>query len=363
METRILTLDPDRFDPSVMEAPAEAIRRGGLVAFPTETVYGIGVNLDHPEAIRRLLEIRESPVEKRITIHVSSRDDVPKFVPGRMPAAAHRLMRRFWPGPLTLVVAVDGGTIGVRLPDHPIAQALIRQAGVRLGAPSANLSGRPPAVDADEVRREFDGKIDYIIDGGPCRHRVASTVVQVAEGRIELLREGAIPGPLIEEANAVTILFVCTGNTCRSPMAERLMKHLLAKRLGVAESELPTAGFRILSAGTGAGHGGAAAAEAEIAVRELGGDLGGHRSQPVSISMAEESDRIFVMTEGHRQVLVEWMPDLAERIALLDPSGRDVGDPIGASLEIYREIARRIRQCLERRLEELNLPSPVGGAP
>lgn len=128
---------------------------------------------------------------------------------------------------------------------------------------------------------------------------------------------------------------------------------MAAAKLGLPVDDLPAAGYRILSAGTAAGHGSAAFEEAVVAVRELGGELDGHRSQPVSISMAEDADRIYVMTKSHRQVLEEWMPDLADRIALLDPSGEDVSDPIGSSLETYRATARRIQACLERRLPEV----------
>lgn len=148
-------------------------------------------------------------------------------------------------------------------------------------------------------------------------------------------------------------MFVCTGNTCRSPMAEAIARHLLADRLRVKESELSERGYRVLSAGTAAGHGGAAAEEAEQAVKKFGADLSRHETQPVTVAMVEEADRIWVMTPRHKKTLVEWMPDQASKIDLLDPSGKEVDDPVGGSAEFYRAVAQQIHDSLTQRLKEI----------
>ncbi|MBI2900023.1 MAG: threonylcarbamoyl-AMP synthase [Planctomycetes bacterium] len=351
METRILKLDPDRFDPPRLDEAARILREGGLVAFPTETVYGIGVNLDRPESVRRLLELRRSPDDKHLTVHVASREDAARFAGSPVPVGAQRLMRRFWPGPLTIVLPAHrsgskGGTVGLRYPDHRIAVELIRRAGVKVGAPSANLSAQPPATDAEAVRRDFDGKIEFIVDGGASRHGVSSTVVKVEGRRATVLREGAVAAALVEETNAPVVLFVCSGNTCRSPMAERLLRSMLDRAPGGLR-------IRVVSAGTAAGHGAAASVEAEIAVKELDADLAGHRSRPLSISMSEDADRIYVMTRSQKDVIEEWMPELAGRVALLDPGGGEIEDPVGGTLETYRATAKRIRECIEKRMGEV----------
>lgn len=353
-ETRIITADPEKFDPAALGPAVDALRGGGLVVLPTETVYGIAVNLDKPESVRRLLELRQSPAEKAITVHIGERDALRKVVASPIPPAAQRLIQKFWPGPLTIVFPSDDGRgLGVRYPNHKVACELVRRAGVRVGAPSANLSGKPPAVTGEEAVGAFRGKVEVIVDSGPTRHRGPSTVVRVEGSRAEVLREGAVPAEMIREVNVVTILFVCTGNTCRSPMAEAIARKMIADRLGAKEGDLESRGYRVVSAGTAAGHGGAATEEAEQAVRAYGADLSSHASRPVSVAMVEEADRVYVMTDRHRKVLAEWMPDHGGKIELLDPAGREVDDPIGGPLQVYRDCARQIHDSLKIRLKEI----------
>jgi|SRR5882672_1391649 len=351
VETRVITVDPQEYDPAALDPAVEALRNGGLVGIPTDTVYGVAANLERPEAMARLQEFRGSPGEATLTIHLGDRDDLRKIVGGPVPAAAQRLIQKFWPGPLTIVFpTADGTEVAVRYPNHRVARDLVRRSGVRVGAPPA---GNPPAVTGDEARRALEGKVDVLVDAGPTKQHGPSTVVRIRGGRAEVVREGAIPRSVIDEVNVTTLLFVCTGNTCRSPMAEALARKMLADRLQVKESELPDRGYKVLSAGTSAGHGGAAAEEAEQVVKKFGADLTRHESRPVTVSMIEEADKVWVMTPRHRKTLVEWMPEHAAKIQLLDPSGKDVDDPIGGSLEMYRSVAKQIHESLEQRLKEI----------
>ena len=190
--SRVYRLRTDAPDAASIAEAAAILRRGGLVAFPTETVYGLGVDATNPDAIARLNQVKGRPPEKPYSWHLHAADQVTPFVTAMTPLA-QRLIDRFWPGPLTLILpARDGRSIGFRIPDHPIAQAFLRACGVPVAAPSANRSGAPPPTDADEVLAALDGAIDGLLDGGPTRMGRESTVVDLTDGRLVIRREGAI---------------------------------------------------------------------------------------------------------------------------------------------------------------------------
>ena len=192
MRTRLIRVDPENPDPGLIRQAAATLRRGGLVAFPTETVYGLGANLDDPQAIQELYQIKQRPFEKQVTIHLASASDLEKY-PVRVTDLGRELARVFWPGPLTLVFArPDGSTLGFRVPRHPVAAALLKEAAVPVVAPSANVSGMPPALTAAEVAGLFMDKIDWIIDGGPAPLGVGSTVLDLSGESPSILREGAM---------------------------------------------------------------------------------------------------------------------------------------------------------------------------
>ena len=198
-QPRVFHLLGDHPDPSAIDEAARLLRSGGLVAFPTETVYGLGVDALNAAAIARLNAVKGRPPEKPYSWHVYSVDQLPAFV-GEISPVAERLMDRFWPGPLTIILPkADGKTIGFRLPDHPVAQAFLKACQVPVAAPSANRSGQPPPTDAEEVLAALNGTFDCLLDSGPTRLGRESTVVEVVGHRIEIRREGAIARTAIDE--------------------------------------------------------------------------------------------------------------------------------------------------------------------
>jgi L-threonylcarbamoyladenylate synthase len=199
--TRIVTIDPARPDAMILRMAAEILRAGGLVAFPTETVYGLGANAKNTDAVRTIFEAKGRPAGNPLIVHVNGETMVRHVVANWSPRA-QLLADRFWPGPLTLVlpkaesvhdiVTAGGQTIAVRTPGHPVALGLIREAGVPLAAPSANRSGELSPTRADHVRAALDGRIDLILDGGPTANGIESTVLDLTTEPAMLLRPGPI---------------------------------------------------------------------------------------------------------------------------------------------------------------------------
>ena len=199
--TTVLRLTPDRPEPDLIADAAACLRRGGLVAFPTETVYGLGVAALDPAAVRRLFAAKGRPADDPLIVHLASLDALAPLVTAPPPAVA-ALAARFWPGPLTLVLRrsplvpddVTAGldTVAVRVPAHPVARALLAAAGIPVAAPSANLFSRPSPTQAGHVLEDLDGRIDLVLDGGSTQVGVESTVLDLSGKVPEVLRPGAV---------------------------------------------------------------------------------------------------------------------------------------------------------------------------
>ncbi len=352
MRTEVVRLDPKSGPWPGLAEIARIVDDGGLVAFPTETVYGIAVNLRDDDAVRRLYQTKGRAEEKPLTTHLASTDAVAGYVK-EIPRPAQKLIARFWPGPLNVVMPDrHGRATGFRVPDMPLAQEFLRLAACRVGATSANFSGSVDAVTAEEVMTHFDGLLDAVIDGGRCRHGKASTVVRATSDGVEVLREGVVPAAEIREATAKSLLFVCTGNRCRSPMAAAFAADLLARRVGVSVHDLLDAGYRVASAGTGCLRGQPATAEAVAAARRYGCDLTAHRSRPLTPSLIEEADEIYVMTSEHRASILAFASEAERRVRPLDRKGADVADPYGAGPAAYDRAAAAIHRAIEERLDD-----------
>ena len=195
-------------DGSVIEAAAELLRAGGLVAFPTETVYGLGADATNPAAVGRIFAAKGRPPGHPLIVHLADADQLGRWAVD-VPPAAHRLAAALWPGPLTLVLArspalppaATGGrpTVGLRVPDHAVARQLLAGAGVPVAAPSANRFGRVSPTTAAHVRSELGDRVDLVLDGGPTRVGLESTIVELVGPEPVLLRPGGVPVEVVED--------------------------------------------------------------------------------------------------------------------------------------------------------------------
>ena len=200
MRTKVVKINSAKPEAVRIKKAASFLRTGGLVAFPTETVYGIAANMLDKDAIKKVYRIKNRSKDKPLTIHIADVEMVKRMV-GGIPSNAKKLITKFWPGPLTLVLKdKTGKKMGFRMPDNKIAFLLIKEAAVPVVAPSANISGRRPPTNAQEVLKNLSGKIEMVLDGGATQIGIESTVVDLSGQRYRILREGAISKEEIKEA-------------------------------------------------------------------------------------------------------------------------------------------------------------------
>ena len=343
-----------------LDGACQVLSEGQLVALPTETVYGLAARADDATALARLAEIKGRPGGIAWTWHIGAMEALEAF-PGPQ-ATVRRLVERYWPGPLTLILpgvpaglelaALDGWT-GVRFTAEPFARALCTHASFPVVMTSANLHGQPAASDVAGLERLDTSLLGLVIDGGQTRIKEASTILKIGPGSFELLRAGLHDIEALRRTAGRRIAFICTGNTCRSPMAEALARQVLAERLACDPEAIGKTGVRVRSMGVFASSGAPATAAAREAMGELSLDISAHASSPALPEVIADFDQVFCMTESHRAALATILePGILAKVTLLDPQQRDVPDPIGGGLDDYRRCARHIADCITRHADD-----------
>ena len=242
MNTKIERVNPEQIDETIMEEAGRLIAEGELVAFPTETVYGLGGDALHPEAARKIYAAKGRPSDNPLIVHIADFSDMER-VAREVPEAARKLADAFWPGPLTMIVwksdavpmATTGGmdTVAVRMPNHPIALDLIRKSGCLIAAPSANTSGRPSPTEASHVAEDLSGRIAMILDGGPVGIGIESTIIDLTEAKPMVLRPGYITPQMLSEVLGEEVIIdpgIIAADDTRKPKAPGMKyKHYAPK--------------------------------------------------------------------------------------------------------------------------------------
>ncbi|MBF0570154.1 MAG: threonylcarbamoyl-AMP synthase [Candidatus Omnitrophica bacterium] len=349
MKTKILKIDPLAPETELVLEAARCVHKGGLVIFPTETVYGIAADNANPVAMKRLREVKKRSDDKPFSVMVAQKELIRNYTTYADPKL-YKLVDRYWPGPLTVIVPAagetPGQTIGIRIPDHLVALKLVENARCTIAAPSANVEGNPPPTTCAEALRDLDGLVDLAIDSGKVDIGTASTIVDFTKAKPTVVREGVISQ---EDVNTVVgcknILFICTGNSCRSVMAEYLFRKRIKGRKDVDVS----------SCGTSVLFPTSASQEALGVLKSYGMDAREHLSRPLTNMLLKKSDLIFVMTRLHRSQVLERVPSVEPRVYLLGEfrsapvrreSDLDIPDPIGHARAEYQACAAFIDDCL-----------------
>ena len=323
---------------AAIERAALLLREGALVVLPTDTVYGVAADPAVPGAEDRIYAAKERDRGKPIPLLVADAAHV-SAAGAVMGWRARRLARRYWPGPLTLVLNTGQRREGFRVPDHPVTLAVLRAVGGILRVTSANRSGEPAARDAAAAAAALAGRVALVLDAGPSPLGAESTVVQEEGDTLRILREGALPAAAIHARPLVVM--VCTGNVCRSPMAEYLLRHWLG----------PESPWEVRSAGVAAMAGLPPSDGTVTALAEKGIDATAHGSQPLDQALVDAADLIVVMTDDHRRAVLRRFPGTHHKVSLLTSfalagNGGDIEDPYGQPDDVYRAVRDEINAVM-----------------
>jgi protein-tyrosine-phosphatase/tRNA A37 threonylcarbamoyladenosine synthetase subunit TsaC/SUA5/YrdC len=366
----------------VIHRAVQALAEGWCVGFPTENDYVVAGCLRHPEAVARLLGwVRPTTAAPRLALVLRGADEALDWAPG-IGHVGQRLLRRCWPGPVAAVVPCDhpdslvhhipapardavggGSTLRLRCPGHPLLAECMRMLAGPVGLAATAPDEQLPVQAADLLAVGAPG-MALLLDDGPTRYAQPPTTVAIEADGIRVVRGGIVAEETIHRLASLMVLFVCTGNTCRSPMAEALFRSMLSERLACRPDEVESRGVVVASAGLSAWGGGKASPGALEAMAEVGADLSAHESQPVTENLVRQADVILTMTAAHRAAILAQFPDAAGRVSMLSPDRQDVLDPIGGPLATYRRCAEQIRGHLAARIDTLAaaLPRPSSGA-
>ncbi len=333
---------------SVVNEVKDVLVNGGIVGLPTETVYGLAALVANKPAVEKLYKIKQRNLDKPFTLHFANIESA-LFYFTILPPYAYRLLEEYWPGPLTLVYFSKGKEkIGIRVPRNQILVSVLEGLNQPLYLPSANISGEKEALSADEVEKKFNKDIDLVVDGGAPVYFKPSTVIDLTFHPFKVLREGAISiREIVDVYIKKRIVFVCTGNTCRSIMAEYLLKkYLLDINPYLADR------YEIVSRGIFP-YEGAPVAPTVVEILKEKEDIKveSHQATRLSRHLVLSSDLIFTMEDRQKEVIIKDEPVAEAKVfnlkKFLPPDiEEDFIDPIAKPRVVYEESFERIKKAV-----------------
>lgn len=336
-------------DYSAVRLVADVISAGGIVAIPTETVYGLAALTEHKKAVERLYTLKNRSPESPFTVAIDDPDRALKEYFITLPPFGYRLIEKFWPGPLTIIYySLNGEKVGIRVPAHLATREILHQLKKGVYLPSANISGEKEAISASEVEAVFGNKIDLLVDGGDSLYKKSSTIVDLTFSPFKVVRDGVIPErQIIETFIKKRILFVCTGNSCRSPMAQFLLEKYLDRAKPYLKGR-----HEIISRGTST-LGGLRVSSAvnDILLEQEEIEVGNFSSRRLDRKTILSSDLIFTMEDSHTDYILRLEPTSEGRVFGLKkflPAKleQDIPDPIGESFEVYQKVYGIIKKAV-----------------
>ena len=337
--TRVIDYSAPGDHRTVVQAALDAIREPQVVGLPSESGYLLATSSVNAEGVNRLIELARS-VNRPLNLCLAEAGQIEDFV-DHVPPSAMRLAQRSWPGPVVLEFESTSKWVGPPLAGPLVAH--LESQPLRFAS-----FGHPIHVGLARVL------IGLIVNAGFVSCPQGATAVHFAQaGEWSIAQPGVYSETQIAQLMAKLVVFVCTGNTCRSPMAEGLFRSLLCQRLECVEEELIRRGYMVSSAGVAAFPGAPASPETLDILREQGIDLSDHTSQPVTEQLVAWADMILAMTSRHHSAIAGAFPQSASKVELVCVDGYDIPDPIGGSFSVYAECRDQIRQCLEHWLDRV----------
>ena len=370
MNTEVYHIEGSNCDIEKLAIAAEILRGGGAVIIPTETTYAVAARGDDV-GFEALKALKGSDLSKFCSLHIPDIKALAKYVPN-VDMRAAKLVRNFWPGPVTVVFNLSDAdvkqqtkligkqwagiykdnSVSVRCPDNAAVSKLLELAGVPIVATSAKLSGEPAATKFEQAFELFNVKVPFMIDGGQCEEETGSTIVRVSRSSIDVLREGAVESDEIADISAVDIIFVCSSNTCCSPLAAELFKKTLAAKTGCGIDELEMFGYKVRSAGVKVPISQPVRQEALQVADKLGLNLAEHTTTPLAPRDMLCCDLIFAMEQDQRDRILSFYPHLADRCRLL-ADDCDICDPLDGNNDVYDRFAEILQSCIDEKLGEI----------